>query len=79
MLMIGGGANSKGRPKPMQLRVLVANADEVYQRALEEGAVSTLAMTEAYGERFRPPALLKQRVRAGLVGGRGKRGWRSQG
>jgi len=31
---------------------------------------------EAYGERFRPPALLKQRVRAGLVGGRGKRGWR---
>jgi 3-hydroxybutyryl-CoA dehydrogenase len=32
---------------------------------------------EAYGERFRPPALLKQRVRAGLVGGRGRRGWRS--
>ena len=31
---------------------------------------------EAYGERFRPPALLKQRVRAGLVGGRGQRGWR---
>ncbi len=34
---------------------------------------------EAYGERFRPPALLQQRVRAGLVGGRGKRGWRSGG
>jgi 3-hydroxybutyryl-CoA dehydrogenase len=33
---------------------------------------------EAYGERFRPPALLKQRVRAGLVGGRGQRGWRSK-
>lgn len=33
---------------------------------------------EAYGERFRPPALLKQRVRAGFTGGRGKRGWRSQ-
>lgn len=31
---------------------------------------------EAYGERFRPPALLKQRVRAGLVGGRNARGWR---
>jgi 3-hydroxybutyryl-CoA dehydrogenase len=31
---------------------------------------------EAYGERFRPPALLKQRVRAGLVGGRGQKGWR---
>jgi len=31
---------------------------------------------EAYGERFRPPALLKQRVRAGLTGGRNARGWR---
>jgi 3-hydroxybutyryl-CoA dehydrogenase len=31
---------------------------------------------DAYGERFRPPALLQQRVRAGLVGGRGNRGWR---
>src|SRR5437660_12198408 len=31
---------------------------------------------EAYGERFRPPALLKQRVRAGFVGGRGGKGWR---
>jgi 3-hydroxybutyryl-CoA dehydrogenase len=33
-------------------------------------------MFEAYGERFRPPALLKQRVRAGLVGGRNAKGWR---
>ena len=33
---------------------------------------------EAYGERFRPPALLKQRVRAGYVGGRGSKGWRSK-
>src|SRR6266446_10028534 len=31
---------------------------------------------EAYGERFRPPALLKQRVRAGFVGGRNAKGWR---
>ena len=31
---------------------------------------------EAYGERFRPPALLQQRVRAGFVGGRGNKGWR---
>lgn len=30
---------------------------------------------EAYGERFRPPALLKQRVAAGYGGGRGKPGW----
>ena len=33
---------------------------------------------DAYGERFRPPALLKQRVRAGFVGGRGQRGWRDR-
>jgi 3-hydroxybutyryl-CoA dehydrogenase len=32
-------------------------------------------MQEAYGERFRPPRLLKQRVRAGYVGGKGKPGW----
>jgi 3-hydroxybutyryl-CoA dehydrogenase len=34
---------------------------------------------QAYGERFRPPALLQQRVKAGLVGGRGQRGWRGKG
>lgn len=34
-------------------------------------------MQDAYGERFRPRPLLKQRVRAGLVGGRGRPGWRS--
>jgi 3-hydroxybutyryl-CoA dehydrogenase len=33
---------------------------------------------DAYGERFRPPALLKQRVRAGFVGGRGRKGWREK-
>jgi 3-hydroxybutyryl-CoA dehydrogenase len=31
---------------------------------------------DAYGERFRPPALLKQRVKAGFTGGRNARGWR---
>lgn len=30
---------------------------------------------DAYGERFRPPALLKQRVGAGLGGGKGCTGW----
>jgi 3-hydroxybutyryl-CoA dehydrogenase len=30
----------------------------------------------AYGERFRPPALLQQRVKAGFTGGRNARGWR---
>ena len=52
MVMIGGGPSYKGPPKPMMLRVLVANADEVYQRALNAGAASTLPMTEGYGERF---------------------------
>jgi PhnB protein len=52
MIMIGGGPEYKGLSKPMILRVLVANSDEVYQRALDAGAESTLAMTEGYGERF---------------------------
>ncbi|TGX55783.1 3-hydroxyacyl-CoA dehydrogenase family protein [Sphingomonas gei] len=30
---------------------------------------------DAYGERFRPPALLKQRVAAGLGGGKARPGW----
>lgn len=34
-------------------------------------------MFDAYGERFRPRPLLKQRVQAGYVGGMGKPGWRS--
>ena len=34
-------------------------------------------MFNAYGERFRPRPLLKQRVEAGYVGGRGRPGWRS--
>lgn len=34
---------------------------------------------DAYGERFRPRPLLKGRVRAGMVGGRGRPGWRSKG
>ncbi|WP_257547060.1 3-hydroxyacyl-CoA dehydrogenase family protein [Sphingopyxis sp. DBS4] len=34
-------------------------------------------MFDAYGERFRPPPLLKQRVAAGLIGGKGRAGWRS--
>lgn len=33
-------------------------------------------MHAAYGERFRPRPLLKQRVRAGLIGGKGRPGWR---
>lgn len=33
---------------------------------------------DAYGERFRPPSLLKQRVAAGLGGGKGRTGWIEQ-
>jgi len=36
-------------------------------------------LQDAYGERFRPPALLKQRVAAGYTGGRGRPGWIAQG
>lgn len=49
--------------------------------ALMDAVTSTLCvqaqeiMREAYGERFRPPPLLKQRVRAGYGGGKGRPGW----
>jgi 3-hydroxybutyryl-CoA dehydrogenase len=33
-------------------------------------------LQEAYGERFRPPALMKQKVRAGHIGRRAGKGWR---
>lgn len=36
-------------------------------------------LQDAYGERFRPPALLKQRVAAGLGGGGGRIGWIDKG
>jgi 3-hydroxyacyl-CoA dehydrogenase len=35
-------------------------------------------MHEAHRERFRPRPLLKQRVRAGFVGGRNNQGWRTK-
>jgi 3-hydroxybutyryl-CoA dehydrogenase len=50
---------------------------------LMDATTSSLCLTaqkimfEAYGERFRPRPLLKQRVAAGLVGGRAGKGWRS--
>jgi 3-hydroxybutyryl-CoA dehydrogenase len=34
-------------------------------------------LQDSYGERFRPRPLLKQRVQAGYVGGKGRKGWRS--
>ena len=52
---------------------------------LMDATTSSLCLTaqeimfEAYGERFRPRPLLKQRVAAGLVGGRSGKGWRTAG
>jgi 3-hydroxybutyryl-CoA dehydrogenase len=48
---------------------------------LMDATTSSLCLTaqqimfEAYGERFRPRPLLKQRVAAGYTGGKGCRGW----
>ena len=49
--------------------------------ALMDNVISSLCvqvqeiLQQAYGERFRPPALLKQHVAAGYAGGRGRPGW----
>jgi 3-hydroxybutyryl-CoA dehydrogenase len=42
------------------------------------GAVQKI-LQDSYGERFRPPARLRQRVAAGYPGGRGKPGWLGEG
>jgi 3-hydroxybutyryl-CoA dehydrogenase len=53
--------------------------------ALMDNVTSSLCLQvqeilqDAYGERFRPPALLKQRVAAGYRGGRDRPGWLSGG
>jgi PhnB protein len=52
MLMIDGGPAYRGPQVHAMLRVLVANSDEVYKRALDKGAVSTYSMSDNYGERF---------------------------
>ncbi|HZQ69830.1 MAG TPA: VOC family protein [Terriglobales bacterium] len=52
MVMIGGGANWRGTPKPTALHLYVPNADEVYERALKAGAVSTAKpVNQPYGDR----------------------------
>ena len=49
MLMIGVGS---GASMPAMLHVFVKDVDDVYKRALDAGAASTLTMVEDYGERF---------------------------
>lgn len=49
MLMIGSGP---GRSMPAALHIYVRNADDVFKRALEAGAVELSPMMEEYGERF---------------------------
>lgn len=52
MLMLGGGAKYKGPSSPTAIHLKVDNVDEVYQRALKEGATSTHAPQDFdYGER----------------------------
>jgi len=49
MVMLGAGAP---RSMPAVLQVYLPNADEVYQRSLDAGAVSEFSVTEGYGDRF---------------------------
>jgi len=52
MLMIGGGGKWQGTPMPTSLHLYVKDADAVYQRALEAGAVSIQPPTDQfYGDR----------------------------
>lgn len=52
MVMIGGGAALRGTPKPAGLHLYVKDADAVYARALEAGAVSLHEpVDQVYGDR----------------------------
>jgi uncharacterized glyoxalase superfamily protein PhnB len=52
MLMMGGGGSYKGPSAPAALHHYVVDADKIYSRAIEHGALSAQPMTEDYGERF---------------------------
>jgi uncharacterized glyoxalase superfamily protein PhnB len=51
MVMIGGGPNWRGTPRPTALHIYVDDVDEVYQRALQFGATSLMGPIEDHGER----------------------------
>jgi PhnB protein len=52
VVLIGGGGKWKGTPMPTAIHLYVPNADEVYERALEAGAVSIYAPADRpYGDR----------------------------
>jgi uncharacterized glyoxalase superfamily protein PhnB len=51
-IMLGGGGAWRGTPKPTALHLYVKDADAVYERALEAGAISTHApVDQPYGDR----------------------------
>lgn len=52
ILLIGGGGKWKGTPKPTAIHLYVPNADEVYERALDAGAMSlSEPVDQFYGDR----------------------------
>ena len=52
IVLIGGGGKWKGTPKPTAIHVYVPNADEVYERALQAGAISMYEPADRpYGDR----------------------------
>jgi len=52
VMMIGGGAAFRGTPTPTAFQYYVANADEVYARAIAAGATASLDLREDWGDRF---------------------------
>jgi len=72
-------------PKDLDLACRLGLGHPIGPFALMDAVTSSLCLQvqeilqDAYGERFRPPALLKQRVAAGYAGGRGRPGWATNG
>ncbi|HZE72400.1 MAG TPA: VOC family protein [Pyrinomonadaceae bacterium] len=52
IIMMGGGSNWKGTPRPTALHYYVDDVDAVYRRALEAGATSMVEPLEDHGDRL---------------------------